>query len=109
MASKINVAYVEKDSVEGHFRAIRSDKIITTDMVDSNGNLEYMVHQSSSRYGDIRSAIDHVYIFARVKMPEIMKREISTFIEGMERIVIVEKNILGLKNSKGKKHQPRGV
>ena len=30
MASKINDAYVENDSVEGHLRAIRSNGIITT-------------------------------------------------------------------------------
>ena len=36
-------------------------------------------------------------------MPEIMKRELSAFIVGMERTVIAEKQILGLKISEGKK------
>ena len=39
MALKINVSYVEKDSAEDHLRAIRSDKIITADAVDSNGKV----------------------------------------------------------------------
>ena len=45
MASKMNVAYVEKDSTEEHLRATRSNRIIATDMVDSNGKLKFMVHQ----------------------------------------------------------------
>ena len=64
---------------------------MTADMVDSNGKVKCMVHQSSSQYGGIRSAINHVYILTRLKMPEIMKRELSTFIAGMDRKVIVEK------------------
>ena len=60
MASKINVSYAEKDSAEDPLRAIRSNGIITADMVDSNGNVKCMVHQSSSQYGGIRSAINHV-------------------------------------------------
>ena len=62
MASKTNVTYVENDIAEEHLRAIRSDEIITADMVDSNGNVKCMVHQSSSQYGGTRSAIDHIYI-----------------------------------------------
>ena len=62
MALKMNVAYVEKDNAEEHLRAIRSDGIITADMVDSTGKVKCMVHQSSSQYGGIRSAINHVYI-----------------------------------------------
>ena len=45
MASKMNVAYVEKDIAEEHLIAIRSDKIITADMVDSNVKVKFMVHQ----------------------------------------------------------------
>ena len=45
MASEMNVAYVEKDSAEDNFRSIRSNRIITADVVDSNGNLKCMVHQ----------------------------------------------------------------
>ena len=78
MASKINDASVENDSVEGNLRAIRSDKIITTEMVDSNGKVKCMVHQSSSQYGGTIIAIDHVFILERVKIPEIKKRELST-------------------------------
>ena len=44
MASKMNVACVEKDSAEEHLRAIISDRIITTDMVASNGKVKCMVH-----------------------------------------------------------------
>ena len=62
MASKINAAYVEKDSAEDNLRLIRSDGIITTDMVDSNGKVRCMVHQSSSQYEGIRSAIDPICI-----------------------------------------------
>ena len=56
----------------------------------------------SSQYGGIRSAINHVYILARVQIPEIMKRELSEFIKIMERTVIVEKQMLGLNFSEGK-------
>ena len=77
-------------------RAIRSNGIITADMVDSNGKVKFMVHQSSSNYGGTRSAINHVYILARVKIPERMKIELSTFIARMERTLIVEKQMLGL-------------
>ena len=65
-------------------------------MVDSNVRVECMVHQSSSRYGGIISAIDHVYILARLQMLERMKREISTFISGMDIPVILKKQMLGL-------------
>ena len=43
MASKMNVAYVEKDSAEENLKATRSHKSINTDMVDSNGNVKCMV------------------------------------------------------------------
>ena len=88
MAFEINVACVEKDSAEEHLISIRSDGIITADMVDSNEKVECIVNQSSYQYGGTRSTINHVYILARVKMPKIMKRELSTFIAGMERTVI---------------------
>ena len=44
MASKIKVAHVEKDSVEKIFRSIRSNEIITADIVDSTGKVKCMVH-----------------------------------------------------------------
>ena len=69
MVSKINVVCVEKDSVESYLRVIRSTKIVTADMVDSNGKVSFMFHQSGSNYGGVRSAIRHVYIFAGVKIP----------------------------------------
>ena len=87
----MNVSSVEKDSAEEHLRAIRSNEIITADMLNSNERVKCMVHQSSSKYGGIRRAINHVYILERVQMPEIMKRELSTFIVGMERTEIAEK------------------
>ena len=65
-----------------------------------------MVHQSSSQCGGIRSAINHVYILARVKMREIIKRELSTFIMRMYITVIAEKYMLGIKIMNGKNHQP---
>ena len=83
MASKMNVSYVENDSAEEHLREIRSNNIITADMVDSNGKVECMVHQSSFQYGGIRSAINNVCILERVQIPERMKRELSTFIVGI--------------------------
>ena len=61
-----------------------------------------MVHRSSSWFGVIINAINHVYILKRVQMPEIIKRDLSTFILGMDRTVIVEKQMLGLKFSEGK-------
>ena len=76
MASKINVAYVEEDIVEERFRSIRRNIIITTYIMDSNGKVKCMVHQSSSQYGGIRSAINRVCILERVKIPERMKIEI---------------------------------
>ena len=80
MALKINVSYVETDSAEEHLREIRSNKIVTTDMVNSNRKVRCMVHQSSSRYGGIRSAMNHVYILARVQLPEITyKRAINIY------------------------------
>ena len=91
MALKMNVPYVEKYSAEEHLKAIRSDGIIITNMVDSNIKVKCMVHQSSYQYGGIRSAINRVYILARVKMPERMKIELSIFISGMERTVIADK------------------
>ena len=45
MASKMNIDYVEKDSAEDHFIVTRSNKIITTYMVDSNVKVKCMVHQ----------------------------------------------------------------
>ena len=101
MASKMNVAYVETDSAEEHLIVIRSHKIITADMVDSYRMVKCMVHQSSSHYGGIRSAITHVYFLTRLQMPEIMKRELSTFIAGMERKVIAEKKILVIRITEG--------
>ena len=101
--SKMNVPYVEKDSAEEHLREIRSNVIITSDMVESNGNLKCMFHQSRYQYGGIRSAINHVYILARVQIPERMKKELSIFIAGMKRTLIVEKQMLGIKFYEGKK------
>ena len=60
-------------------------------MVDSNKNVKCMVHQPSSQFGGIISAIINVYIMARVQMLERMKIELSTFIAGMEITVIAEK------------------
>ena len=83
MASKINVAYVEKDLAEEHLIAIRSNYFFTADMVNINGKLKLMVHQESSQYGGIRSAINHVYILEILQIPEIIKIELSTFVAGM--------------------------
>ena len=60
MASKMNVVHVENDSAEENLIVIRIEKYITADMVDNNGKVNYMVHQSSSQYGGIISAINHV-------------------------------------------------
>ena len=65
----MNFANIEKESVEDHLRAMRSNEIITSDTVDINGKVHFMVHQSSSQYGGIRSAINHVCVLARVKIP----------------------------------------
>ena len=59
----MNVAYVENDIAEDYLRSIRSNRIITTDMVDSNGKINCMVHQLGSQYVGIRSAINSLYIF----------------------------------------------
>ena len=107
--SNMNVPYVEKDSAEEHLRAIRSKIIITVDIVDSNGKVKCMFHQSCSQYGGIRSAINHVYIVERVQIPERMKKGQSIFIAGMERTLIAEKQMLGLKFYEGKNHQPQGI
>ena len=72
-------------------------------MVDSNGKVKFMVHQSSYQYGGIRSGINHVYILARVRITERMKIELSTFVAGMERTVIAEKQMLGINSYEGKK------
>ena len=45
MASKMNVAYVVKDSVEDPLIAIKSNGIITAYMVDINGKVKCVVHQ----------------------------------------------------------------
>ena len=45
MAPKMNVAYVEKDSSEKKLRVIRSNGIITADMVDSYVKVKCMLHQ----------------------------------------------------------------
>ena len=45
MASKINVAYVEKVIAEEKLREIRSYKTITADMVYRYGKVDCMVHQ----------------------------------------------------------------
>ena len=74
--SKMNVPYVEKDSTEEHLIAISSKVTITIDMLDRDGKLKCVFHQSSSQYGSIRSAINHVYILARVQMLERTKIEI---------------------------------
>ena len=65
----MNVAYVEKDSAWDNLKEIRSYVIITAAMVESNGKVKCMFKQSSSQYGGIRSATNHVYILERVKMP----------------------------------------
>ena len=103
MASKMNVAYVEKDSTEDHLRAIRSDGVITADMVDINVKSKSMFRQSSSRYGGIRSAINHVYILEIVQIPERMKRELYKFMVEMERTLIAEKQMMSLKIPEEKK------
>ena len=74
MVSKVNVSYAEKDSMDENLRAIRSGVIITSDMGDINGKVKCMFHQSSSQYGGIIISINHVYILARVKIPERMTR-----------------------------------
>ena len=83
--SNMNVPYVENDSEEEHLRAISSNIIINVYMVESNGKVKCMFCQSCSQYGGIRSAINHVYILERVKIPERMKKELSIFIAGMEK------------------------
>ena len=40
-----NDSYVEKDSAEEHLRSLRSEKSITIEMVDSNGNVKCIIHQ----------------------------------------------------------------
>ena len=75
MASKINGTYVEKDSVEDHLRAISSNGIITIDMVQSNGNVKCVVHQSSYLQLVTRIATNTIYVFERVQIKERMKRE----------------------------------
>ena len=80
---------------------IGSNGIITVDIVDINGEVKCMVHQSSYQYGGIRSAINHVYILARVQISDVMKIELSAFIEGMKRTVISEKQMLGIKIYRG--------
>ena len=45
MASKTIVDYVENDSAEDHLRAIRTNGINTTDMMNSNGKVKFMVNQ----------------------------------------------------------------
>ena len=50
MALEMNVAYLENDIAEENLREIRSKVISTTDMVDSNGKVKCMVHQSSYQY-----------------------------------------------------------
>ena len=102
MALKMNVSYAEKDGAEELLRETRRDVIITAYMVNIDEKVKCMIHQSSYQYGGIRSTINHVYILARVKIPERMKRELSTFIAGMERTVTVEKQMLGLDISEGK-------
>ena len=103
MASELNVAYVENNSAEEHLRAIRNNKIIITYMVENNGKVKCMVHHSIYQYGGIRSTINHVYILTRVKIPEIMKIDLSTFIAVMDRILIAEKKMLRLKITEGKR------
>ena len=76
MALKIIVGYAEKDSAEEHLIVIRIDIFIISDMIDSNGKVKCMVHQSSYQCGGIRSAINHVYIWTRLQMPERMKIEL---------------------------------
>ena len=60
-------------------KATRSDKIITADTLDSNGNVECMFHQSSSHYGGIRSAINHVKICQDCKQKKNEKRYINIY------------------------------
>ena len=43
------------------------------------------------------SAINHIYVLARVNMSKNMKKELATFFAGIERTVIAEKQHLGLK------------
>ena len=64
---------MENDSAEEHLSAIRSAEMITAEMVDSNRKVKYMVHQSSSQYGGIKSTINHVYILEGAQMPERIK------------------------------------
>ena len=70
MSTKMNVVTVERESAEEYLIFIGSDDTISDDMVDSNGKVKLRVHQSASQYGGIRSAINHVYTLARVKMPQ---------------------------------------
>ena len=60
MASKMNVAHVETDSAEDNLKANISNGIINAYMVDSNGKVKCMVHQSSSQYEGTRGAISRV-------------------------------------------------
>jgi hypothetical protein len=102
MATKRNVNLVDRDSAEEYLKFIGSGQEITEEMI-IDGKVPVYTQQSASQYDGIRSALSSLYTTARVMMPKQMKKELSTFIAGLERTGLHEKQSLGLKLAEGKK------
>ena len=109
MASKLNVAYVERGSKKDDLRSIRSNVIIDADMVNINGKVKCMVHQSSSQYKGTRSAIDHVYILGNsANSRKNENRTINIYCGNRENSNCGEKYSWS-QYFQSKTHQPRGI
>ena len=59
--------------------------------------------QSKSQYNGIRSALAYLFTLARVQQPTTLTDEMSTFLKGLDRTIVYEKEKLGLKLIAGKK------
>lgn len=103
MQTNMNQVWVARDAAEAYIKEINSDVVVTDEMVNNIGKVKCSVYQSKSQYNGIRSSIAYLYTLARVQQPQVMQKEISTFLKGMDRTIRAAKEKLGLKISEGKK------
>ena len=102
MESKFNVVSVDRDAAVTHLREIGQTNRITDELSTGHGKCKLQVCQSNSVFTGIRSSIGHACKSARVEHPEMMKKELGIFVNGMVWMVAAAKRCLGLKLTEGK-------
>lgn len=107
MSTKSNEVNAEKGSAETFLKSLGKNEnnpvVIEDDQVDSVGCVKLQVHQSASQYSGIRSAVMFLFRSARIEPPNELRSQLSTYIAGLERTILKEKEKLGLSLLEGKK------